>query len=174
MHDPLPAASKAVLQRDTARARFLAPAQDITTPTVLICGHGSRDSRCGTLGPILQDAFEQELRRRNMDGNVAQISHVGGHKFAGNVIMYVPPALGGEEGNPLSGAGIWYGRVGPEHVEGLVEETLVKGRVVLELLRGGVTQGGGEVGRMVEAQVKRERGEDDDGGVLRLKPSRRR
>jgi hypothetical protein len=36
---------------------------------------------------------------------LVKVSHVGGHKFAGNVIVYSP-----------SGTGVWYGRVFPEKV----------------------------------------------------------
>jgi leucyl-tRNA synthetase len=165
MHDGLSAAQKAGLTRDEARAAALPEAQDITKPTVLICGHGGRDQRCGVLGPLLQSAFRKELQRRSIDADVGLISHIGGHKYAGNVIMYVPPSMAG---NALKGAGVWYGRIGPEHVEGVVEETLVKGRVITELLRGGVMQDGRNIGRMVEAQIKKDSGEADD-GRLRLK-----
>ncbi|KAG5951170.1 hypothetical protein E4U53_003632, partial [Claviceps sorghi] len=71
---------------------------------------------------------------------VGLISHIGGHKFAGNVIVYLPPghgAPGGEE-HALAGCGIWYGRVEPRHVEGLVHETIVRGRVVEDMFRGGI------------------------------------
>jgi leucyl-tRNA synthetase len=78
--------------------------------------------------------------------------------------MYIPQSL---KENPLKGSGIWYGRVGPAQVEGVIEETLVKGRVITELLRGGVMQGGGNIGRMVETQLRKDRGEEDGG--LRLK-----
>jgi leucyl-tRNA synthetase len=169
MHDNLSAAQKGNLTRDEAVAGRLPAAEDIIKPTILICGHGGRDQRCGILGPILQEGFRKEFQRRGIDGYVGQISHIGGHKFAGNVIIYVPPSM---QNTALRGAGIWYGRVGPEHVEGVVEETLVKGRVVVELLRGGITQGGGNIGRMVEAQLARERG-DDEGG-LKLRPRARR
>lgn len=173
MHDALSPAQKANLTRNPSLAAHLLPAEPITTPTILICGHGGRDARCGTLGPILQSLFRAELQRRSIAADVAQISHIGGHKYAGNVIIYVPPT--GVEGNSaLAGAGIWYGRVGPENVEGVVEETFGKGRVIGELLRGGVVMGGGNVGRMVEAQVKREgvSGEEAGGG-LRLRPRAR-
>jgi leucyl-tRNA synthetase len=40
------------------------------------------------------------------------------------------------------------------------------------LLRGGVMMGGGNVGRVVEAQLRRDSGEEEDGG-LKLKPRRR-
>ena len=166
MHAGLSAAQKAGLTRDESKAAFVPPPEPITKPTVLICGHGGRDQRCGVLGPILQKAFRKELERRGIEADVAQISHIGGHKYAGNVIIYLPPSL---EGNGLSGSGIWYGRVGPEQVEGLIEETVVKGRIVGELLRGGVMQGGGNIGRIIEAQLKAERGEGEQ-GTLKLRP----
>ncbi|OTA06237.1 hypothetical protein A9Z42_0069820 [Trichoderma parareesei] len=71
---------------------------------------------------------------------VGLISHIGGHKFAGNVIIYIPPGFtteGGER-HPLAGCGIWYGRVEPRHVEGIVGETVMAGRVVEDKFRGGI------------------------------------
>jgi leucyl-tRNA synthetase len=165
MHDGLSAEQKGNLLRDESKAQELPKAEDIIRPTIFICGHGGRDQRCGILGPILQSSFRAELQRRSIDADVGLISHIGGHKYAGNVIMYIPPSMGG---NALKGSGIWYGRIGPEKVEGVVEETLVKGRVVVDLLRGGVMQGGGTIGRMVEAQLKKDSGEEGD-GQLRLK-----
>lgn len=80
-----------------------------------------------------------------MAARVGLISHIGGHKFAGNVILYIPPAarLGSGEVHPLRGMGIWYGRVEPKHVDGIVRETLVRGKVVADLFRGGVQKGKG-------------------------------
>ncbi|KDQ64631.1 hypothetical protein JAAARDRAFT_28270 [Jaapia argillacea MUCL 33604] len=54
-------------------------------------------------------------------------SHVGGHKFAGNVIIYTP-----------TGSGVWYGRVTPHEVPSIVKNTIVEGKVLVPLLRGGV------------------------------------
>ncbi|KAL8400591.1 hypothetical protein RB594_000841 [Gaeumannomyces avenae] len=73
---------------------------------------------------------------------VGLISHIGGHKFAGNVIVYLPPGLRDDRGEPhaLAGHGIWYGRVEPRHVEGIISETIRKGVVIKELFRGGITQ----------------------------------
>jgi hypothetical protein len=167
MHDGLSAAQKAALTRDESKASLLPTPEAITKPTILICGHGGRDQRCGILGPILQTLFRKELERQGIEADVAQISHIGGHKYAGNVIIYLPPSM---KDNALKGSGIWYGRVGPEQVEGVVKETVKNGRVVGELLRGGVMQGGGNIGRIVEAQLKAERGEDEGQGRLRLKP----
>ncbi|KAF2250662.1 hypothetical protein BU26DRAFT_268090 [Trematosphaeria pertusa] len=92
-HAALSPAQKARLLRDASLAATLPPPEDITRITVLICGHGGRDKRCGVLGPMLQSAFRQEFARRGVDAQVGLISHVGGHKYAGNVIIYVPPAL---------------------------------------------------------------------------------
>ncbi|KAF2128816.1 hypothetical protein P153DRAFT_423297 [Dothidotthia symphoricarpi CBS 119687] len=164
MHAPLSPPQKAALTRQPALTPLFATTP-ITTPTILICGHGSRDSRCGILGPILHAAFKAELQRRGIEGEVAQISHIGGHKYAGNVIVYVPPNAGGA----LAGAGVWYGRVGPEQVEGVVGETVVRGRVVGELLRGGITGEGGSLGRVVEDGMRKDGGEGEEGLRLRAR-----
>ncbi|KAF2855059.1 hypothetical protein T440DRAFT_440908 [Plenodomus tracheiphilus IPT5] len=170
MHNGLSSSQKAALLRNNSLASTLPPAEPITKPTILICGHGGRDQRCGILGPILQSVFRSDLARRGIEADVGLISHIGGHKYAGNVILYVPPSMAE---NPLAGCGIWYGRVGPSEVEGVVEETLIKGRVITEILRGGVMKGGGNVGRIVEAQMKKDLGEQEEEGLkLRLRPRR--
>jgi hypothetical protein len=115
--------------------------------------------RCGVMAPALESEFQRVLRARGytsvgsdgttVDGpkhaNIGLISHVGGHKYAGNVIIYVPPKMtlgSSSEHHPLAGKGIWYGRVEPKHVEGLVEETILGGRVVMDHFRGGVDKSG--------------------------------
>lgn len=133
----------------------------ITAPTVLICGHMSRDSRCGILGPILKAEFEEQIWEscKNLTGfmflrskiegqvplhplsyrSISLCSHVGGHAFAGNVIIYFPTDYKLAEGgvlSPLAGKSVWYGRVEPRHVNGIVNETLLGGKVIDELLRG--------------------------------------
>ncbi|PSN70680.1 hypothetical protein BS50DRAFT_673458 [Corynespora cassiicola Philippines] len=172
-HASLPDPQKAALTRDPSAAAALPAPIPISHPVVLICGHGGRDQRCGILGPVLKEGFERELARRGIEGEVGVISHIGGHKYAGNVIVYVPPGYKAEAGeNALQGSGVWYGRVGPEHVEGIVGETLGRGRVVLDLFRGGIAKGGVNLGRVLEGQVKKDRGEADEG--LKLKPKARR
>lgn len=76
----------------------------------------------------------------------------------------------GDDGFALSGTGIWYGRVDPSNVEGIVSETIMGGKVIKELFRGGVSREGVNLGRALEEQVKREGGED---GVLKLRPKAR-
>ena len=67
--------------------------------------------------------------------NVGCISHVGGHAWAGNVIIYLPVA-------DNTAAGIWYGRVEPRHVDVIIRETVLGGRVIGELWRGGIGRDG--------------------------------
>lgn len=135
------------------------------TPVILVCTHNSRDQRCGIMGPqLLQDferytqadafgdqlAEDQSLRSEH-DGEMkprdvrmpikiiaAGVSHVGGHKWAGNVIVYLPPEWRTKTGeiSPLARTGVWYGRVEPKHVEGIVEETIRGGKVIEDLCRG--------------------------------------
>ncbi len=126
-HDRLAREEKNVLLRQPETQRRIIGARQINEILVLICGHGGRDIRCGTLGPMLQQEFERKLERQNIpilrDPPVAEaveintdvegysptarvglISHIGGHKWAGNVIIYIPPS---HKGNSLAGKGIW-------------------------------------------------------------------
>ena len=111
-------------------------------PTILTCSHNSRDSRCGVLGPLLYSEFRREIALQNQTSanprhvDTGMISHVGGHAFAGNVILYFPTF------HPLAGCGLWYGRVEPKHVEGILEATVRKGIIIKDLFRGGITQDG--------------------------------
>ncbi|KAJ6447950.1 Sucrase/ferredoxin-like-domain-containing protein [Mycena vulgaris] len=54
-------------------------------------------------------------------------SHMGGHRYAGNCIIYTP-----------SGSSVWYGRVTPHEVDSIVENTIEGGLVLPPLLRGGL------------------------------------
>ncbi|QFZ26921.1 putative altered inheritance of mitochondria protein [Clavispora lusitaniae] len=92
---------------------------------VLICGHTQRDIRCGRIAPLLLQEFERVLAHEKLDVDVGLVSHIGGHAYAGNVIYFSkhqPP--------------VWYGRVFPEQVQGIVRETIVEGRIIKELYRG--------------------------------------
>jgi hypothetical protein len=82
--------------------------------------------------------------KKNLQARVGQISHIGGHKFAGNVIVYIPKSQRWRN-HPLSGKGIWYGRVEPWHVEGIIEQTIKQGVIIKELFRGGVNNSGSRV-----------------------------
>lgn len=65
---------------------------------ILLCSHKTRDLRCGISAPLLAKEFERHLRPLGLyrdlhdtrPGGVGIyfINHVGGHKFAANVIVY--------------------------------------------------------------------------------------
>jgi len=137
------------------------------TCVILICSHRRRDVRCAVSAPKLEHAFtdtlqaegwdvhtqledptgppledypdgdekEAELSRRLQELDeglhkralILKTSHIGGHKYAGNVIIYVP-----------QGAGVWYGRVSTHEVSSIVHTTILGGRILPPLLRGGV------------------------------------
>jgi hypothetical protein len=85
------------------------------------------------------ERIQGETGEDKPSARIGLISHIGGHKFAGNVIIYLPPDMKmGSEPHPLAGHGIWYGRVDPKNVEGIVKETVLKGNVVADMFRGGI------------------------------------
>lgn len=101
--------------------------EEIDTDLILICGHTQRDIRCGELAPLLKNEFEKVLERENLSSSVkvGLISHIGGHAYAGNVIYF-----------PKNSHPIWYGRVFPELVQGIVQETVIGKKIIRELYRG--------------------------------------
>lgn len=133
---------------------------------------GSEISDAASTAPFSRKSFERQLPRAGFDvlhgpavdesvtapqlsgttsgqeiprtARVGQISHIGGHKFAGNVIIYLPPTFKNSAGNPhpLAGHGIWYGRIDPKHVEGVIKETIINGNVIADHFRGGINQNG--------------------------------
>lgn len=86
-------------------------------PVFLVCCHGRRDPCCARLGTPVFDA----LRARLPERSVWQSSHLGGHRFAANVLV-LP-------------AGILLGRVRPEDAERLVAD-VAAGHIPLDLYRG--------------------------------------
>lgn len=83
---------------------WAAGVQDVLTGShVFVCAHGSRDMRCGVCGPALIEKFNDEIEVRGLKDQVSvtACSHVGGHKYAGNLIIYSP----GPDGKIM---GHWY------------------------------------------------------------------
>ncbi|KAK5627377.1 hypothetical protein RRF57_003092 [Xylaria bambusicola] len=161
MNDGLPQIHKDRLVRKEAYQHLLPGVRDVEDVLVLICGHSSRDMRCGVMGPVLQAEFEAQLPQAGFEvlhgpmlnesvsapalpgtdiiagrmpptARVGLISHIGGHKFAGN----------NSTGNahPLAGHGVWYGRIEPKHVEGVVQETILRGNIIADHFRGAIKQ----------------------------------
>ncbi len=90
---------------------------EIAGPIVLVCAHGRRDACCARLGAPLFDALKPQLP----PAQLWQSSHLGGHRFAPNVVVL-----------PY---GIQLGRIPLARAAEVVD--LVKaGRIPLDLYRG--------------------------------------
>lgn len=102
-------------------ARCLAGADSagipVDHPLLVVCTHGKRDRCCAKFGRPLYE----ELREQAEDDWVWQSTHVGGDRFAGNLVC-LP-------------TGLYFGRVGRHDVWPLLDE-LLAGRIALERYRG--------------------------------------
>jgi hypothetical protein len=86
-------------------------------PLLVVCTHGKRDRCCAKFGrPLYDEVCEQAERDW-----VWQSTHVGGDRFAGNLVC-LP-------------AGLYFGRVEPGDVWSLLDELLAD-RIALERYRG--------------------------------------
>lgn len=100
-----------------ALAAGATPGVPVAHPVLVVCTHGKRDRCCAKFGRPLYDAF-----RRAVDSDwVWQSTHVGGDRFAGNVVA-LPQ-------------GLYFGRVGEDDVHPLLHDYL-DGRLYLERYRG--------------------------------------
>lgn len=64
---------------------------DISRKLMLfVCCHASRDARCGNIGPPLAAELKRLVYNKRLEEliDVYKTSHVGGHKYAGNVLVY--------------------------------------------------------------------------------------
>lgn len=65
---------------------------------ILLCSHRRRDARCGITAPLIKRELERHLRPLGLDrdaddtrpggAGIFFVSHVGGHKFSANVLVY--------------------------------------------------------------------------------------
>jgi hypothetical protein len=81
--------------------------QDAMTGSyIFVCAHGKRDVRCGVCGPMLIDKLNEEIQLKGLKNQISVMacSHIGGHKYAGNLITFSP----GPDGKIM---GHWYGRI---------------------------------------------------------------
>jgi len=165
--DPLPTADGMIARPSPHRA------------LILLCSQKTRDARCGQSAPLLRKELERHLRPlglfRDLDDErpggvgIYFISHVGGHKYSANMMVYRRPDAFGldtverarfdgdtcplpvkgpiEEEKVLAGAQqcIWLARVRPEDCEGIVKFTVLQGKVIKpdRQLRGGFDRGKG-------------------------------
>lgn len=103
----------------------------VTGSYVFVCAHNSRDKRCGVCGPALIEKFNEEIEVRTLKDQVivSPCSHVGGHKYAGNLIIYSSVEDGKVSGH-------WYGYVTPGDVAELLDLHIKKGEIIERIWRG--------------------------------------
>jgi hypothetical protein len=128
---------------------------------ILLCSQGTRDARCGQSAPLLRRELERQLRplglyrdlhdERPGGVGIYFISHVGGHKYSANMMVYrrgepkrtVSEQIADvkEEASSETEAAqcIWLARIRPEDCENVVKYTVLQGKVVKpeSQLRGG-------------------------------------
>lgn len=137
---------------------------------ILLCSQKTRDARCGQSAPLLRKEFERHLRPlglfRDLDDErpggvgIYFISHVGGHKYSANVMIYrrsdafgldraerakadgdLAPskAIPGEHEDKGAAQCMWLARVKPEDCEGIIKFTVLQGKLIKpeSQLRGG-------------------------------------
>jgi hypothetical protein len=94
-----------------------AGAEHVGHPLLIVCTHGKHDRCCARYGRPLYKALEEQAE----DGWVWQSSHLGGDRFAGNVVV-LPD-------------GLYFGRVGPDDAGSVLDDHLA-GRIALNHYRG--------------------------------------
>lgn len=99
----LPEARKGVIVADRSAETF-----------VLVCAHRERDARCGYCGAILVELLRSTFAAKLGEDAAKRIrvlpcSHVGGHAYAGNVLVYG------------SGGGVGFGALAPRDLDELTD-----------------------------------------------------
>jgi (2Fe-2S) ferredoxin len=90
---------------------------------LLVCCHMARDKRCGRAGPQIIQAFENA--KEELDAGHVSIlpsSHIGGHKFAGTLVVYP--------------SGHWYGHISKSNSKELLVSILAKDPPNYKCFRG--------------------------------------
>ncbi|KAM0943073.1 putative thioredoxin-like ferredoxin, Thioredoxin-like superfamily [Dioscorea sansibarensis] len=131
--------------------------ETLTGSYVFVCAHGSRDRRCGVCGPVLVQKFRQEINSRGLQEQVfvSPCTHIGGHKYAGNVIIFSPSSRGEVTGH-------WYGYVTPDDVRALLEQHIGKGEILDHLWRGQMGMSEEEQRKVQELRLSLNSGGTDD------------
>jgi hypothetical protein len=102
---------------DVDFAGGLVPGRLVDHPLFLVCTHGKHDRCCALFGKPLFDVLSDQAE----EDWVWQVTHVGGDRFAGNVVV-LPE-------------GLYYGRVPSEEAWTLLDEHLAR-RIHLPRFRG--------------------------------------
>ncbi|ODV64183.1 Apd1p ASCRUDRAFT_19300, partial [Ascoidea rubescens DSM 1968] len=101
---------------------------------IFLCSHKTRDKRCGITAPIIKKEInlylkELDLYRSSNDDrpggiNVYYVNHVGGHKFAANMLIF-----------NKTGEIIWLGKLIPKNVRPVIDQSVLNGKIFPEFLR---------------------------------------
>lgn len=102
---------------DLLELDLCSPGKPVGHPLLLVCTHGKRDRCCARHGRPLYEA----LHRQADEDWVWQSTHIGGDRFAGNLVV-LPE-------------GLYFGRVSPGEA-GRVLDAYLAGRVELDRYRG--------------------------------------
>ena len=93
-----------------------------SAPIYLVCTNGKRDQCCAKFGLQVYDHLvESQHRVEDRAGTAWQTTHVGGHRFAANVVCFPH--------------GIYFGRVTQDEAKTLVE-SYQRGEILLNRYRG--------------------------------------
>lgn len=102
--------------------------KDLNSTYIMLCSHRTRDKKCGITAPIMKKEFDSQLRDlelyrdsgddREGGVKVSFINHVGGHKFAANVLIY-----------NKHGEFVWFARCTPLNVKFIINETVLHHKV---------------------------------------------
>jgi hypothetical protein len=86
---------------------------------IFVCSHRQRDERCGYCGPVLVDLINGKLvescKHRPVNVRAFPCSHIGGHTYAGNVLVYTKHR------------GVCFGCVAPPLIDVLVDGVCADG-----------------------------------------------
>ncbi|GMH15009.1 hypothetical protein Nepgr_016850 [Nepenthes gracilis] len=126
--------------------------EELTGAFVFVCAHASRDKRCGICGPVLIERFEEEIQSRGLENQVfvSACSHIGGHKYAGNVIIFGTNSDGKVTGD-------WYGYVTPNDVPDLLDVHIGKGGIIERIWRGQMGLYVGDAEKATEQKPRKEK-----------------
>lgn len=107
---------------------------DVNKSYILLCSHKTRDKKCGITAPFMKKEFDSQLRDLELyrdtgddrsDGvKVLFVNHVGGHKFAANVLVY-----------NKHGEFVWFARCTPLNVKFILNETILNHKVYPKNIR---------------------------------------
>mmetsp|Transcript_1414 Transcript_1414/g.2934 ORF Transcript_1414/g.2934 Transcript_1414/m.2934 type:complete len:311 (-) Transcript_1414:283-1215(-) len=102
------------------------PCLPIKGTNVFVCCHAKRDARCGVCGPKLVSAFKMAAAQLGAAAvSVRASSHVGGHKYAGVLVLFTS-----------KGEGFWYGYASPSDASQILESHINNSKVISRLWRG--------------------------------------